>query len=418
MNRATGKARGTLASTARTLTFRTLLGRLWVDLQLLGWLLRGGLGMGRYLLRHPRLARAARPRVRAAEESPLPSPDELSLLKLSEGVYTQHRRTRGDADARSPVVLHFTGTGESVYAASEADLGLCARQAGLCDAIHYMFQAPSTRGAYYGPKVFANAMWERVAPIVEHYDGPFVLIGLSRGGLLALDLAVRIVTELGKPASVLSLSPPLDVPRQIPDAVHTIASFEDMLQRLSELLPHASRWLHAFTEHAIGRVHTLLTALVLTDFDIAGPRALTLQLVELAEHGLIQGSLRAAREFRLLLTATRRDCQLFCRELAHATAHNAGRLFVALVWGERDSWLDTPSCAEAMRDAMAREPSHDFLQLATIADHGHALGRTEQGLDALSDWLARVVAQAPAEQTAHEECAHDAAGKVQPEEPS
>jgi surfactin synthase thioesterase subunit len=52
-----------------------------------------------------------------------------------------------------------------------------------------VFEAPLDQGAYYGPEAFGASLWQRVEPIVTHYPGPFVLVGISRGGLVALDTA-------------------------------------------------------------------------------------------------------------------------------------------------------------------------------------------------------------------------------------
>jgi alpha-beta hydrolase superfamily lysophospholipase len=264
----------------------------------------------------------------------------------------------------------------------------------LRDASHYVFQAPVARGAYYGPHVFAGAMWERVAKVVEHHDGPFVLIGMSRGGLVALDAGMRIVSELGKVASVLCLSAPLDVPGQIPRAVSTIAGFEGMLLRLGELLPEASRPVRRFAEGCVQRFHLLLTTLILTDFEIDDPRHLQLQLAELEEYGVLAGSLRAAREFRLLLAATRRDGQLFCQQVANVAAQGAGALYAALLWGARDTWIDSNVCQAKLQEAMRREPTHDCLETELVPDQGHALGRTRHDTAQLAHWLRRVAERA------------------------
>lgn len=389
-----------MPSSARSFTFQHALRRLRAELWVLLWLAVGGVRLVWFLVFNLRLTLATLPRAqRARKDGPL-DPAILPLIKLSEGVYTPRvephssPRERKSSGERVPLVLHFTGTGESVYAAFEVDLPLCAAEPSLRNAAHYVFQAPAARGAYYGPHVFASAMWERVAPVVEHYEGPFVLIGLSRGGLVALELGMRIVTELGKVASVLCLSAPVDVPAHIPRAVHAIAGFENMLQQVGENLPRCSRLLRQHAESTVQRIHLLLTSLILSDFEIDDPRQLQLQLAELAENGVLPGSLRAAREFRLLLEATRRDGQLFCKDVAHTAATGAGRLYAALLWGERDSWIEAKTCQAQVREAMAREPEHDWLHTELVPDQGHALLRTRRDKTPIVLGLRRVAERA------------------------
>lgn len=370
--------------------------RWYCNARVLLLLLGGGVRIFWFVVCNPRLSAIARRRVAATTQRAHRAVDLMPLRPVAEGVYSFRDRDSATSPCEEPVplVLHFTGTGESVHAAFDAVFPLCQRVPSLQHAVHYVFQAPFARGAYYGPHVFGGAMWERVARVVEHYDGPFVLVGLSRGALVALETGMRIVTELGKVASVLSLSAPLDVPTRIPGVVHTVASFESMLQQLVELSPRVPRALMRFAEYSVHRIYELLTALVMTDLEIDGSSQLALQLAELEEHDVMAAALRASREFRMLLQASRRDGQLFCRQLATATAQNEGRLYAALIWGACDTWMEPGRCESVMRDALRRESSHEWLATALVSGQGHALGRTSLDKAPVIYWLQAVAQRA------------------------
>ncbi|HKO93908.1 MAG TPA: hypothetical protein VJU61_22295, partial [Polyangiaceae bacterium] len=119
---------------------------------------------------------------------------EAGLSALSPGVWrVPAPEPAPEAEPLDPlIVLQFTGTGESVHAAYANTRGLFRGVPALANARHYVFEAPLDQGAYYGPEAFGASLWQRVEPIVTHYPGPFVLVGVSRGGLVALDHGARI----------------------------------------------------------------------------------------------------------------------------------------------------------------------------------------------------------------------------------
>jgi type VI secretion system protein ImpF len=85
------------------------------------------------------------------------------------------------------------------------------------------------------------SLWQRVEPIVTHYPGPFVLVGVSRGGLVSLDHGARIAEEHGKVASVLALSAPVAAPVHIPRVIAGISGFVESLEGLAQALPGVVR---------------------------------------------------------------------------------------------------------------------------------------------------------------------------------
>src|SRR5690606_6169212 len=126
-------------------------------------------------------------------------------------------------------------------------------------------EPPDSKGAYYSSAALASRVWQQVTPVVRRHAGPFVLVGLSRGGVAALEIGSRIVEELGKPAAVVALSAPLAVPPKLPSTVHAMAAFEPVMERLraqSTRVPAAWRTLAGYLVR-LSYLH--LTAMVLDE---------------------------------------------------------------------------------------------------------------------------------------------------------
>jgi hypothetical protein len=297
-----------------------------------------------------------------------------------------------DDDRPQCVVLHYTGTGESVHAAYENTQHLLAHEPRLAQATHYVFEAPLHKGAYYGPDPFSASMWERVQTIVSHYEGPFLLVGTSRGALVALDHGLRVVEEYGKVASVLSLSAPLDMPKRIPASIRTIADFVDVLTRFSEVWSELFRPLQQALTWIIANIYVMLTALILRHHGVYDVAALTRNARDLTDHGVLYGSLRASREFRLLLRASERELSLFRQLIARGLLRHHERFFVAFVWGKNDVWIDAERCRARMLEAAYKEAPSLVLDSHVLADQGHLLSGRDHALhDAQRASLSRLV---------------------------
>jgi hypothetical protein len=290
------------------------------------------------------------------------------------------------------VVLHYTGTGESVHAAYENTQHLFERDGRLACATHFIFEAPLPKGAYYGPDPFSASVWQRVAPIVAHYEGPFVLVGLSRGALVALDHGMRVVEECGKVAAVLSLSAPLDMPRRIPASIRTIADFVDVLGRLAEVWPELLSPMRRALTRIIADIYVMLTALVLRHHGVYDVDALTRNARDLSDHGVLGGALRASREFRLLLRATESELAHFRLAIARALVRHHDRFFATLVWGKKDVWIDAEQCRARMLEVALREAPSIRVQSEICADHGHMLSARDSAAHAAHEaCLSRLV---------------------------
>lgn len=293
----------------------------------------------------------------------------------------------GEDDGPQCVVLHYTGTGESVHAAYENTQHLFAHDARLSRATHYIFEAPLAKGAYYGPDPFSAAVWQRVEPIVSHYDGPFVLVGTSRGGMVALDHGLRVVEECGKVAAVLSLSAPLDMPRRVPVSIRTIADFTDVLTRLGEVWSELLVPVRKALTWIIADIYVMLTALVLRHHGVYDVDALTRNARDLTDHGVLDGSLRATREFRLLLRVSERELSHFRQLIARALLRHQDRFLVALLWGKNDVWIDADQCCARMLEVVNGEMRSAQRALdwccEVHAGHGHLLSARDSAAHAV-----------------------------------
>lgn len=351
---------------------------------LIPWLLRlfaaliaGGLQSLRFALQSPadRLRSAGRILADAKKGAKL----AVSPLRfVSEGLYRIEPAFlgRGEAgEAAQPVVIYFTGTGETVHAPLPAYRALVQAAQGLAELAHFVVEAPLARGAYYGSSAFSSRMWERVQPIVQQHAGPFVLVGLSRGAIAALDMGARLAEEHGKVAAVLAMSPPLKLPSQLPNSIVEVAAFEPIVERISAALPHVPQIFARLAESIVRHVHVYLTAVLQAELGMLGDEDFKYAQYDIDLRGPIESSARAVREFRLLVEAPDGELLHFANRVACVAARTP-RFFAALVWGERDGWVRAASCEERMVAALARENTPQDRVITSIQDGGgHGLFR-------------------------------------------
>lgn len=315
------------------------------------------------------------------------------LCALSPGVWrVPAADATRDADAGDPlIVLQFTGTGESVHAAYENTRRLFQREPALAQATHYVFEAPLDKGAYYGPEAFGASLWQRVEPIVAHYPGPFVLVGVSRGGLVALDHGARIAEEHGKVASVLALSAPVAAPGQIPTVIAGISGFVESLEGLAQALPALVKGLRRQVEALVSFFYLALIALILRFHRVFSLASLDRHALDVRDHGVIQATLRCAREFRLLVRASDRKLQLHSQLIQQALAQHRRRFFAQLVWGSEDGWIDAQICSRRFAEASVESAAHG----AVVQGQGHLLSAEDPALEeALGPYFARAASEA------------------------
>jgi|GEM_PF-5549186 len=342
---------------------------------LLVWSLRG---MGRtllFMLQRPRDARWAIATTAGIDpEAPPTSTLEQvgpSLYRLASARPAPER----DAHPRPPVVLYFTGTGETPEAVLSGFQRLRVQVPALAEAREYVIAPPTNKGAYYGANQFSARMWEVVEPLVKHDPGPFVLVGFSRGALVALDLTTRIVEEHAKVACALALSAPIVIPLELPAPVTAVAGFEPVLEGIRAacegLPPHVVR--HA--ERRVWACQLLLTAMILKDLGVESAEELRFAVNDMHTRGTFESSLSAAREFRLLLEAQPREGDLFSEGLVRVFAE-ARASYAELLWGSTDDWVQAGACRARMAELLAQYPkAAERVRIEEIPNQGHALFR-------------------------------------------
>ena len=345
-----------------------LLGLFW-------WKLRGLLQIAWFVMQHPRDALWSLRACKDAAGRALPEPTLERIKPQLLRPRTRSETTELASDNGAPVVIYFTGTGETPEAMLGSFQPLRAAIPALENATEYALEAPSSKGAYYGPNQFASRMWDVIAPLVSHYAGPFILIGISRGALVALDVAARIAEEQAKVASVLALSPPIVVPRSLPLPVRTVAGMEDIVAGLQDCVETGPPWLNGVVEPVVRRFQIFLTAMVLKNLGVLAERELMFAVRDIHERGAIESGLRAAREFRLLRETKHREMELLTEGFAKSVAQSP-RLFASLVWGTDDTWVDVPLCSERARELRVRYPeTRDRLLITEVPGQGHPLFR-------------------------------------------
>ncbi|HEX6242576.1 MAG TPA: hypothetical protein VFZ61_16800, partial [Polyangiales bacterium] len=296
-----------------------------------------------------------------------------SLSALSPGVWRAPLLAEPPDEQEPLVVLQFTGTGESVHAAYANTRGLFARVPALLGATHYVFEAPLDVGAYYGPEAFGASLWQRVEPIVQHYPGPFVLLGVSRGGLVALDHGARIAEEHGKVASVLALSAPTTRPTHIPKIIAGISGFVESLEGLAQALPDVARRVRRDIEALVSFFYLTLIALILRFHRVFDLPSLDRHALDVSDHGVVPATVRCAREFRLLVRASERKLQLHTQLVQQALDRHRRRFFACLVWGAEDGWIDAQTCLVRFAEAGGKQGSEPAAETCVVAGLGHLL---------------------------------------------
>lgn len=304
-----------------------------------------------------------------------------ALLRLTDAAKPDRRLgsapSAGQARPRdgSPVILYFTGTGETPEAALRGLRRLSERIPALSNATECVVAQPTNRGAYYNASQFAARIWDVVVPLVTRYQGPFILIGFSRGALVALDVATRIAEEHSKVAAALALSPPLLVPRRLPVPVTVLARFEAILEGVRNAAQALPAWMARKVEQHVWSGQVFLTAMVLKDLGMLGREELEFAVNDMRERGCFESGLCAAREFRLLVEAQPRESHIFMERLARSFAENPG-LHAELVWGSEDTWVETLACRARMDTLFARYPAaRAHMGVREIAGQGHSLFR-------------------------------------------
>ncbi|MFT3924632.1 MAG: alpha/beta hydrolase [Myxococcales bacterium] len=350
------------------------------------WSLRGGLRTVIFMLRLPGDAAWALKSAQAVNRRGIQHESRLelvgpSLYRLKEA----DRRTanadrssvheQDDGRTRPPIVIYFTGTGETPEAVLLGFQRMRREIPALAEATEYVVAPPNNKGAYYSGDQFGARMWEVVEPLVKHYPGPFVFVGFSRGAVVSLDVATRVAEEHAKVAGALALSPPLLVPERLPLPVRTIAGFEVVVEGLREAGAELPRWLAEHVELSVYQSQLLLTGMVLKNLGVVAPEELDMAVSDMRSRGTFDSALAASREFRLLTEARPREGELFTEQLARSFAESRS-LYAELLWGSADDWVDGKLCEARMQQLLPQYPqARERFRMTIIPAQGHALFR-------------------------------------------
>jgi hypothetical protein len=274
--------------------------------------------------------------LRRLQSEPLP-PSPLrahgsQIFEVDPAWLERQRSEPPDALALPPgmVVLHFTGTGETRHGPLTGLERLLKWAPELATARHYVVDAPIAAAAYTNALSFASQTWPAVEPIIDGHPGPFLCIGLSRGGLAASH-AMRAPHWIGRP---------------------------------------------------IGRVfagiQTFVTCCVLAELRLHDERNMYWTLRDVLELDAVSTSLRLTREFSLLARSSQSELTHFLHEVVE-TARLNPRFAASLCWGMADTWTRAESNLRLVQNKDLPSVPHSAdsgrMQAVVLEGYQHALNR-------------------------------------------
>jgi len=341
----------------------------------------------------------------ARSREPLgPSP----LEPLEPGLYRVKPEYLGSSDAaeRGPTVLHLLGTAEMIYSPLIGLRALCRAEPRLARCRHVIADTPYEAAAFLGADEFSARLRRVVEPEVLRNPHGLVLLGLSRGGLVALDLGSELSQRFEDARfGVLSLAPPLCEQHPPPPTVALIGALETITeilvqeQNLWPLLRPLYRWI-------LYRGYVRNCALVLSELEMDDVESIALFGRYLREVEPRAASLRGTREFGLLRRVSDAELRHAISGATRRASHAADKLRATVVWGLRDAWVDVPPSLERARQAAQKSGvAVAELRLHTLPDWNHGLTRSlDRDFTELARWLREAVCfvTAEAEQTARE----------------
>jgi hypothetical protein len=296
-----------------------------------------------------------------------------------------------DAAPSGPTVLHLLGTAEVVYAPLPGLKALCEREPRLRQCRHVIADTPHEPGAFLGADEFRARLRRLVAPELARNPHGLVVFGLSRGGLVALDIGTELAQDRpGARVAVLSLGAPLRKQARVPFTVWSIGALEtitDIMTRELALWPLLGPLYRAI----IGAQYLRNCARVLAELEIDDPETVALYARYVSETDVCQASLRGVREFALLRRVSDAELRHAVATVVRRAANPALQVCSTMVWGERDVWVDVAPSLERAREACERGglPESRF-GLYTLASWNHAVGRSlDQDFTPLAAWLWR-----------------------------
>lgn len=327
-------------------------------------------------LRHFRAARRGQELARLGplEQSPArpfgPDVHELDRDWLFEPNDAAHPQ------AERAVVVYFAGSGETLH----APLPPLRRLLNACESMRglrcFMVEPPHQAGAYAGAASFGTRSWDQLSTLVDAFEGPFVLVGLSRGAIAAMDAGTRIAEERGKVAACVALSPPLARPPRMPPSVELVAELEGLVWQVSQHFTGPGGKTRSATLRKIVRaVQVALTSFIHEELRMATTPQLRGAMHDLLVDDPLRTSLRSVREFRLLTRADEHALTRLCDAVACAVARSE-RISLHAIWGAEDTWADAGACRTRLLTALERAGvPRERYQTGVVESTGHALYR-------------------------------------------
>lgn len=272
-------------------------------------------------------------------------------------------------------VIHLNGTGEPLHAILPGLETVFSLQPQLAGHRHLLIDVPDAVDAFNGADEFRSALRDILAPVLSGTHGGLLLIGLSRGGVAAMDLGAMWVRTSRRAVGVLALSPPLIGDYERPQTVRDIACLEPMMVQMAQLAKVLPRWWLRAQDWVLRRSYLALTSFTLAEFEMDSAAVLRWAAWDLRRQDPIGSILRANREFAMLLRVSDQVLHAGCNQVARTAASHDG-LSVYMLWGARDKWVPAERCAQRARESFdAAGVPTERVQIDVLPGWGHALSR-------------------------------------------
>jgi hypothetical protein len=271
-------------------------------------------------------------------------------------------------------VVHLLGTGENVYSPLIGLVGLCLAEPRLRALRHVVADSSYEAGSYLGPSEFATRLRRTLAPLFAGAQR-LALVGLSRGGTVALTFGSELADEHGVRVGVLALAPPFAHSHGRPPAsAINIGGFEPIVVNFARQL-ELSPWLRPFGRAIVRDLYLRFSAFVLAELRMVSEASVAMFARHVTELDPIDACMRSVREFALLGRVS--DAELrhaisgVTRRLARASSAHA-----IVCWGQDDSWVDVEPCHALLCTLVERDQvPKERLRVVKLPGLDHGVGR-------------------------------------------
>jgi hypothetical protein len=332
----------------------------------------------------PRHLRALRTLAQARQSLPKQSP----LHEVSAGVYQVAPDWLAQGAGRAileseitgdePIFVHFLGTGETLHGPLAALRCWLSYAPELARHAHLLVDSPVALRDYAGIGALQRRIWTNLESVVDRGAPGFVFVGLSRGGVIALESTARVIEEKQHVAACVAVSPPVTVPRRFAPVIRCLAGFERTAEWSDQFPAESSaglrirRVLPPFLRPA----QRFFVAYVHSELGLADVETLRWAAYDPEHIPLFDLCKRQVGEFGMLTCTSADELRRYSRALVRRLAQTS-RASTVVLYGADDTWIDVDDCCSLLDECLERVPREDdtTFSVTTRDGHGHSVGR-------------------------------------------